>query len=126
MESKFLTKVRRFFHNLSVKEDDLGNYDLWLDDVRPAPTGWYWALTAEEAFDFLFANLVRRWSLDHDLSGQHTGYDLLCWLEEVAHLGYNFWPANRAALHTSNPVGRQNMTRVLDRVIGYERNGYGQ
>lgn len=47
--------------------------DLWLDDVRPAPTGWVWVKTVDEAKAWLIQKdergqpVVRAMSLDHDL-----------------------------------------------------------
>lgn len=40
---------------------------LWLDDVRPAPEGWTWVKTVDEARARLVAGGVDHLSLDHDL-----------------------------------------------------------
>lgn len=40
---------------------------MWLDDVRPAPVGWFHVKTVEEAIDFVKNNDVDQMSLDHDL-----------------------------------------------------------
>lgn len=41
--------------------------DLWLDDIRPAPDGWTWVKTVDEAKKLLETGTVRAMSLDHDL-----------------------------------------------------------
>jgi len=49
--------------------------------------------------------------LDHDLGDEnpaHTGYDILCWLEE----NIKYLPGSISLL-TDNPVGRQKMRTVL-------------
>lgn len=40
---------------------------LWHDDVRPAPPGWVWARTNEEAKHHLLTDKVKEASLDHDM-----------------------------------------------------------
>jgi hypothetical protein len=40
---------------------------LWHDDVRPAPPGWTWARTNDEAKRLLATGEVTEASLDHDL-----------------------------------------------------------
>lgn len=109
---------------------------LWLDDVRPAPFGWYHATTAAEAEDILSCFFVTKCSLDHDL-GQcdkcgvgncapgwskdclctchETGYDLVKWMAQT-----NMWPNERPNVHSANPVGRQNMNAVIDRYGEYD------
>ena len=97
---------------------------LWIDDVRPAPDGYHWAKSVNEAkaaivdaermseiprmFDCNF-----RYSLldcDHD-AGDYTqdGGDyikLLDWLEET---GRNY----PIRIHSMNPVGVENMRRII-------------
>jgi hypothetical protein len=63
---------------------------LWLDDERPAPTGWRHVTTAQSALIALYANDVTELSLDHDLGDDEvygTGYDVLLVLEEYAYKG---------------------------------------
>lgn len=43
---------------------------LWHDDIRPAPEGWVWARTNEEAQEYLLTGEVTEISMDHDL-GYH-------------------------------------------------------
>lgn len=104
--------------------------DLWLDDERPAPEGWFWAKTVNEAKTVLAAGGVRNASLDHDLgtcfrcnqegiclchmiescSCHQTGSDLLRWMSE-----HNLWPENKPTVHSANPVGRQYMVDMIER-----------
>ncbi len=50
--------------------------------------------------------------LDHDLGERSaTGYDILCWMEQTFHEPSK-WPCE-IQLVTMNPVGRDNMARVL-------------
>lgn len=53
--------------------------------------------------------------LDHDLGNatEKTGYDVICFLEENTH----FLP-KEIFLVTSNPVGRQRMQQVIDKLYG--------
>lgn len=93
---------------------------LWLDDVRPAPRGWYWAVTAVEAFTILQSCYVTDASLDHDLGDSFSGYDLLKILAEYREVkGLNYWPLNKPSIHSANPVGRANMQSVIDRYGRY-------
>src|SRR3990167_2628476 len=107
---------------------------LFLDDTRlPSHVGWddnEWLTvrTAKEAFEILKQGNVVDLSLDHDLGmeiittfagGQYTeayndttptGYDLCKWMVEN-----NVWPSGNIYIHSSNPVGRDNMKQLIDR-----------
>ena len=114
--------------------------DLWLDDIRPAPTGWVHAKTVSEAQEFLKQGIVRAASLDHDLGAcseclqgmspeewlekNHyqsmpncphfgTGYTLVCWMEETGH-----WPDKVPSVHSANPVGREKMKAAIKKHYG--------
>lgn len=110
---------------------------LWLDDLRPAPEGYVWVKTVEDAiyeiehrkreFDLCWKYYIlgycdreqlERWltawtieeiSCDNDL-GEHEfeGYRLLDWLEAT---DYNF-PIH---IHTANPVARERMRAIIER-----------
>lgn len=110
---------------------------LWLDDMRPAPIGWHWAKTVQEAQELLRTGKVDEASLDHDLGAcadcmggkspeewlqltgftqmpncDHfgTGYTLVCWMEE-----HDIWPANKPTVHSRNPAGAAKMRAAIDR-----------
>jgi hypothetical protein len=89
---------------------------LWIDDVRPAPEGYIWAKSVNQAkLDILDReDLVpfELLDLDHD-SGDYfaDGGDyikLLDWLEET---GRNY----PIRIHSQNVVGVQNMRAIIER-----------
>lgn len=111
---------------------------LWIDDVRPAPEGYIWAKSVNEAktiisqyvkfirslffsntydskliahlINFLRENDVL--DIDHDAGGfAGDGGDyikLLDWLEEKEY----YFPIH---IHSQNPVGAENMRRIIRR-----------
>ncbi len=104
---------------------------LWIDDVRPAPEGYVWCKSVNEAKEILieneisavFAKMSGRWDavvqhwpalidIDHDAGDYvYDGGDyikLLDWLEET---GRNY-PIH---IHSMNPVGVENMRRIIKR-----------
>lgn len=110
---------------------------LWLDDMRPCPTGWIHVKTDREAREYLKTGNVAAASLDHDLGAcddclkgmsaeewldknqfqsmphcEHfgTGYTLVCWMEETGH-----WPLTKPLVHSRNPVGRERMQLVINK-----------
>ena len=97
-------------------------YNLWLDDERPAPEGWYWAKNAREALSYLLTYQVNEISMDHDLgicadclkdktqSCNHDGYWLL---KEMA--DRDLGPKTKPEVHSMNPVGRERMVSFINR-----------
>lgn len=89
---------------------------IWLDDVRPAPSGFYSIHSVNEAKVAIMRaeamNMTIYLDLDHDL-GDYVedggdGIELVKWLAETE----RYYPIN---LHTMNPVGRQNMMAIIER-----------
>lgn len=100
---------------------------LWLDDVRPAPEGYVWCKSVNEAkrviqfikhhyYDHLTGETkwhrIELIDIDHD-AGDYAcdGGDyikLLDWLEET---GRNY----PIRIHSMNPVGCENMRRIIQR-----------
>ena len=95
---------------------------LWIDDVRPAPDGYvlYKSVNVakrkikenermNEVFHFDDIELI---DIDHDAGNfVYDGGDytkLLDWLEET---GRNY----PIRIHSMNPVGRENMRRIIQR-----------
>lgn len=97
---------------------------LWIDDVRPAPEGYIWIRSVNEAkwkiesaeaicevfpMDTPAIELI---DIDHDAgSFACFGGDyikLLDWLEET---GSNY----PIRIHSMNPVGRENMRAIIQR-----------
>lgn len=89
---------------------------IWLDNLRPAPAGFIWGHSVNEAKKVITENETSRAveliDCDHDLGDYAAdggdGIRLLDWLLERGTL----YPI---ALHTMNPVGRENMQRMLKR-----------
>jgi hypothetical protein len=83
---------------------------LWLDDLRPAPEGWVWAKTVEEAIEVLEAGEVGEASLDYDMGlGKRNGDALCLWMAEN-----EVWPQT-LTVHSSNPPGARSMCRLIER-----------
>lgn len=88
--------------------------NLWLDDVRPVPDGFTGAHSVNEAIRLVkecehFAAA----SLDHDLGDyEHDGGDAIKFVDWMAEWG--MWPSGDIYIHSSNPVGRDNMRRTIE------------
>jgi hypothetical protein len=92
---------------------------LWIDDLRPAPEGYKWCQSVNEAkriIDFADRVLcpyeIELIDVDHD-AGDYACYGgdyirLLDWLEET---GRNY----PIRIHSANVVGVQNMRRIIQR-----------
>ena len=63
--------------------------NFWLDDVRPAPEGWFWVKTVPQLIEAikdakLAGKEIEEMSLDNDLGpGEKEGYKYLDYLEAV-------------------------------------------
>lgn len=88
---------------------------LWIDDVRPAPYGYRWVKSVDEAKKLLSSEFYRKYvdliDIDHDAGDyKDKGGDyikLLDWMEEV---GYT---PNAIHIHSMNVVGVENMRRII-------------
>ena len=109
---------------------------LWIDDVRPAPEGYYWCRSVNQAKRVILVcesddenehnhlNLrdnnidkkstyqIELLDVDHD-AGYYAQFGgdfikLLDWLEAT---GRNY----PIRIHSANPVGVQNMRRIIER-----------
>jgi hypothetical protein len=96
----------------------MNNIKIWLDDVRPAPDeSWITCTTAEQAIGLINMGIVKHISFDHDLGEGGTGYDVAKHIEEDAvygvldPIGYD--------IHSSNPVGRQNIWMAMNNAWRY-------
>lgn len=87
----------------------------WIDDVRPAPYGYRWVKSVNEAKKLLSSEFYRKYvdliDIDHD-AGEYVkdGGDyikLLDWMETV---GY---APNTIHIHSMNSVGVENMRRII-------------
>jgi hypothetical protein len=109
---------QEWFLKQVVKNKEPKGYLLWVDDVRPVPNNYigdYYLIIAR-SYDAAIKELNRfRYDvicLDHDLGEEKTGYDICKYIIE------NRISCNEFRIHTSNPVGRQNMTQLLSRYTG--------
>ena len=106
---------------------------IWIDDVRPAPNGYVWCNSVNDAINTIklrearIKNILQRYTpsetrmkdlsiqvidIDHDAGDfASDGGDyikLLDWLEET---GRNY----PIKIHSQNPVGVQNMRAIIRR-----------
>ena len=90
---------------------------IWLDDLRKAPTGYITARSVNEAKTIIEkaeaeSEEIELIDCDHDLGDfaddGGDGIILLDWLLERGTL-------YKIVLHTANPVGRDNMQRMINR-----------
>lgn len=90
---------------------------IWLDDLRKAPTGYITARSVNEAKRIIEkseaeSEEVEVIDCDHDLGDfADDGGDGICLLDWLLERGTLY----RIVLHTANPVGRDNMQRMLNR-----------
>lgn len=126
-----------------IEKTSILTNNLWVDDVRQSPEGWLWARNAYEAIDLLESHNVEFASLDHDLGSYMqcnecewgefcnvspdqctckchlpgpTGLDLLKLMKEM-----NLWPINKPAVHSMNPIGKQQMINFIEDFGPYKK-----
>ena len=84
---------------------------VYLDDVRPTPTGWIRTYTSDETINLLKTGRVTDLSLDHDLgylNDEDTGYKVVLWLEEQVFIN-GFIPPINITVHSDNSSAVQKM-----------------
>ena len=104
---------------------------IWVDDIRPAPEGYVWCRSTNETIAALFKyrfNEITEINLDHD-AGQFAadGGDFIAVLNELERLvnvenffKRSFWNTKckeeyTFVLHSQNPVGVENMRRIIQK-----------
>ena len=91
---------------------------LWIDDVRPAPEGYIWVKSVDEAKKIIREVDDRFWDsceiidIDYD-AGAYAMFGgdyikFLDWLEETSH-------NCPIRIHSMNPVGVENMRRIIQK-----------
>lgn len=99
-------------------------YKIWIDDIRPAPDGYLWFHSVNEAIKFLveienaldeydippLSLFIEVIDIDHD-AGEFAKdggdyIEVLKWME----VNQISWPIH---LHSMNPVGVQNMRAII-------------
>lgn len=90
---------------------------IWVDDLRSVPEGYEWAKSVNQAISLvekaeINGEMVELLNLDHDLGDYYAdGVDAIKLLDWLAERG-TFYPIR---IHTANPVGRENMERMIAR-----------
>ena len=95
---------------------------IWVDDLRPSPDGYIWCQSTNAALRLIVSNItdVEEIHLDHDM-GDTFGGDAIIILEELERLSVRKSEFAKAVhnitfkIHTMNPVGRENMRRIIQR-----------
>lgn len=82
---------------------------LWVDDERPAPEGWTWAKTVDEATQALTDNEVTDLSLDYALANWEDGAMVLAWLDN--HL--DRYPTATVVPHSGSASGYDLLERCI-------------
>lgn len=93
---------------------------LWVDDIRPAPEGWYQAYSVNTAKEMIIANWgnIDGISIDHD-SGKYNRFggdyiNILKWLEEEEYKANKKIVTFPINIHSMNTVGVQNMRDIIE------------
>jgi hypothetical protein len=81
--------------------------NVFLDDLRKCPEGFVLTRDVDECILLLQECEVAVLSLDYHLGGNETGFDVAKWI-----VGNKKWP-KEIFLHTSDPVGREQMYHLL-------------
>lgn len=90
---------------------------IWLDDLRPIPEGYIGAKSVNEAITLIETiegnnGKIEVLDLDHDLGDYaFDGGDAIKLLDYLVE-NEKFYPIK---IHTANPVGRDNMLRMINR-----------
>lgn len=90
-------------------------YSLYLDDQRVSPDErWIVVRSYDEAVSYIKRHGVPSFiSFDHDLGEGKTGLDFAHWLIDQ-HLDGNRLPDNFSfSVHSANPVGAENIRKLL-------------
>lgn len=93
--------------------------NLMIDDKRDMPYGVI-ARDYESGKKMLALGGWDALYIDHDLGDPKTGYDLITWAADIGPK-YDFLP-DKIVIISSNPVGRDNIARVL-RKSGFKELG---
>lgn len=96
---------------------------LWVDDVRPAPDGYIWARSTNEAIKIIKREMYWRRleeiSLDHDAGDYYSDggdyIEILNTLERWYMTSKAWFLAVPINIHSRNPVGVENMRRIIKR-----------
>jgi hypothetical protein len=95
--------------------------NIWLDDERKpnnniipcsgSCSNWTWIKDAKTCIEAVETGNVRIISLDHDLGGELTGYDVAKHIEQLCYEGKIRCPVWN--VHSQNPIGAQNIKAAM-------------
>jgi len=92
---------------------------LYLDDLRPTPEGFDRVYNYEEFVEYLERKGLPDFiSFDHDLGEDLSGYDCAKYLVDYC-LAHQF-PLPNYQVHSQNPVGKENIERLLENFRRFE------
>ena len=92
---------------------------LYLDDLRPTPKGFDRVYSYEEFVPYLERKGLPDFiSFDHDLGEDLSGYDCAKYL--VAYCLEHQRSLPDYQVHSQNPVGRENIERLLENFKSFE------
>ena len=92
---------------------------LYLDDLRPTPEGFDHVYNYEEFVAYLERKGLPDFiSFDHDLGEDLSGYDCAKYLVEYC-LEHQL-PLLDYQVHSQNPVGKENIERLLENFRSFE------
>lgn len=82
--------------------------NVFLDDIRTEPKGFYLVKTAEQCIKVLDSKKIKVISLDYDLGlWKRTGYDVVKYMVQR-----QIYP-KKIIIHSANPFGRLKMFHLL-------------
>lgn len=91
--------------------------NVFLDDMRKTPKGFYRTYTVKETIDILSTEEVDILSLDNDLGEeQEEGYKVMDWIEEQIHVNPTFKMPKKIIVHSSNPSAGLRMRKIISRL----------
>lgn len=94
---------------------------IWIDDIRTPPPNFIWFKDSNSAIEFIKTNLndIEFISFDHDLGGDDIAYKIALYIEESC---FNGAKCPDFAIHSANPVGRQNILNAMNNAKKFANN----
>lgn len=97
-------------------------YALFIDDERfPVNEDWVIVRTSEDAIDCVLEHGMPNFiSFDHDLGGDDTSMNFLCWMADALCDGVIQFPSDfDYAVHSQNPVGAKNIKGMMHNLLAH-------
>lgn len=107
--------------------------ELWIDDIRPAPEGYIWVKSVDDAWNIIESIYARDFfedepeaieiSLDYDASDEYSKFggdyiEILNKLEYYAHISADWDQYIKKYftfhIHSQNAVGKLNMKKICE------------